>query len=87
MADPPMEAFFIPFGVRLATAIPLLVWGARTNRPWTVPVACGWSLPALYGLGFLPFWVAATRLVERPPSLDLSRFTSGRSWRTVRAAD
>ena len=61
MADPPMEAFFVPFGIRLATAVPLLVWGARTNRPWTVPVACGWSLPALYGLGFLPFWVAATR--------------------------
>ncbi len=58
MADPPMALFPVPFGVRLATALPILVWGARTNRAWTVPVAVGWSLPALYGLGFLPFWVA-----------------------------
>ncbi len=84
MSDPPLEAFFVPFGIRLATAAPLVVWGARTNRPWTVPVACGWSLPALYGLGFLVFWVAATRLVERPPSLDLSRFEVGRRWREAR---
>jgi hypothetical protein len=62
MADPPIAMFPVPFGVRLASALPLLAWGARTNRAWTVPVAVGWSLPALYGLGFLPFWVAGWRL-------------------------
>ena len=62
MADPPIAMFPVPLGVRLATAVPLLAWGARTNRAWTVPVAVGWSLPALYGLGFLPFWVAGWRV-------------------------
>ena len=87
MANPPLEAFFVPFGLRLATAVPLLVWGARTNRPWTVPVACGWSLPALFGLGFLPFWVAASRLVERPAWLDLRSVVGDRGWRAVRQRD
>ena len=61
-ADAPMQTFPIPLWVRLATGIPLLVWGARTNRPWTVPVVCGWSLVGLWGFGFLPFWVAARSL-------------------------
>jgi hypothetical protein len=59
MANPPMTAFFVPVGIRIPTAFLLVAWGARTDRPWTVPVAIGWALPALYGLGFLPFWVAA----------------------------
>jgi hypothetical protein len=62
MSDPPMPTFPVPIGMRLASAVPLLVWGARTNRSWTVPVAVGWSLPALYGFGFLPFCVAALRV-------------------------
>jgi hypothetical protein len=59
MANPPMTAFFVPVGIRIPMSFLLVVWGARTDRPWTVPVAIGWALPALYGLGFLPFWVAA----------------------------
>ena len=70
MADPPFETFVVPVGVRLATAVPVLVWGARTDRPWTVPIVCGWVLPALYGLGFLPFWVAAWRLYANRPQID-----------------
>ena len=66
MADPPMPLFPVPFGIRLVTAAVLVVWGARTDRIWTVPVAAGWALPALYGFGFLPFWVAALRLVPAP---------------------
>jgi hypothetical protein len=64
LADPPLPLFAIPLWLRLPTAIALVTWGARTNRPWTVPVAAGWALPALYGfgLGFLPFWVAAWQL-------------------------
>jgi hypothetical protein len=61
-ADPPIPTFPIPFGIRLATSVPLLIWGARTNRPWTVPVVCGWSLVGLYSFGFLPFFVAAWRV-------------------------
>ena len=30
----------IPFLVRLPFAIAIVVWGARTDRRWTVPVAC-----------------------------------------------
>jgi len=70
MADPPFETFVVPVGVRLATAVPVLVWGARTDRPWTVPIVCGWVLPALYGLGFLPFWVAAWRLYANRTRTD-----------------
>ena len=62
MADPPIPQFPVPFGIRLATAVPVLVWGARTNRPWVVPLVVGWSLPAVHTAGFLPFWVAAWRL-------------------------
>ena len=75
MADPPIAMFPVPLGVRLATAVPLLAWGARTNRAWTVPVAVGWSLPALYGLGFLPFWVAGWRVRRStsPTRIEASR--------------
>ncbi len=62
MENPAIPTFPVPFGIRLSTAFVLLAWGARTSRPWTVPVAIGWALPALYGPGFLPFWVAAGRL-------------------------
>lgn len=62
--NPPLETFPVPLGIRLVTAVPVLIWGARSGRAWTVPVVSGWSLVALFGLGFLPFWVAATRLVD-----------------------
>ena len=45
----------IPFIVRLPFAVALVVWGARTNRRWTVPVAGMLALPALWygGLAML----------------------------------
>lgn len=64
-ANPPMPLFPVPFWIRIVTGFALLFWGARTGRAWTVPVACGWALLALYGLGFLPFWVAGLRLMDR----------------------
>lgn len=74
MANPPIATFPVPFGVRLATAMLVLAWGARTSRPWTVPVAVGWAIPALYGLGFLPFWVAGWRVrqMTRRATIDPS---------------
>jgi hypothetical protein len=67
--DPPMPTFPVPLGLRLLTAAVLLVWGARTGRAWTVPVASGWSLAALYDVGFMPFWIAALRVRDhRGPS-------------------
>jgi hypothetical protein len=38
----------IPFVVRLPVAVAVVVWGARTNRRWTVPVAGMLALPALW---------------------------------------
>lgn len=61
MSESPVPQFPVPLWVRLPMAAALIVWGARTDRQWTVPVAAGWALPALYGLSFLPFWVAAAR--------------------------
>jgi hypothetical protein len=38
----------IPFVVRLPVAIAVVVWGARTDRRWAVPVAGMLALPALW---------------------------------------
>ena len=38
----------IPLWIRLPAAVVLVVWGARTDRRWTVPVASMLALPALW---------------------------------------
>ena len=38
----------IPLWIRLPAAAALVVWGARTDRRWTVPVASMLALPALW---------------------------------------
>ena len=38
----------IPFAIRLPAAVVLVIWGARTNRRWTVPVSAMLALPALW---------------------------------------
>jgi hypothetical protein len=45
----------IPLWIRLPFAIALVVWGARTDRRWTVPVGAMLALPALWygGLSML----------------------------------
>jgi hypothetical protein len=53
----------IPFIVRLPLAIALVVWGARTNRRWTVPVAGMLALPALW-YGGLTMLLAVIALRE-----------------------
>ena len=42
----------IPLWIRLPAAVALVVWGARTDRRWTVPVASMLALPALWYGGF-----------------------------------
>lgn len=59
----------IAFPIRLAMSALLVVWGARTNRPWTVPIAAGWSIPALYVWSFLPVWLGVIALSGRTPGL------------------
>jgi hypothetical protein len=38
----------IPLWFRLPIAVAVVVWGARTDRRWTVPVASMLALPALW---------------------------------------
>jgi hypothetical protein len=54
----------IPFLVRLPFAIAVVVWGARTDRRWTVPVACMLALPALW-YGGLTMLLATIVLTNR----------------------
>ena len=42
----------IPLWIRLPAAAVLVVWGARTDRRWTVPVAATLALPVLWVSGF-----------------------------------
>jgi hypothetical protein len=53
--DGTWAAIPIPFLVRLPAAIAVVVWGALTDRRWTVPVAGMLALPALWygGLSML----------------------------------
>jgi hypothetical protein len=78
MADPPMPLFPVPFSIRFVSACVLVAVGARSNKAWLVPIAAGWALPALWGFGFLPFWVAALRLRAPVQVTTLARTTEHR---------
>ncbi len=41
----------LPLVLRLPVAVLVVVWGARTDRPWTVPVAGMLALPVLWLVG------------------------------------
>lgn len=56
----------IPFLGRLPFAIAIVVWGARTDRRWTVPVAGMLALPALW-YGGLTMLLAVIALREPSP--------------------
>jgi hypothetical protein len=51
--------------LRFALAVVLIAWGARTGRPWTVPIACGIASFALYEWSFLTIWLGAPILRNR----------------------
>ena len=65
LADPPLPLFPVPFLVRVVIAAGIVVWGARNDEPWLVPIAAGLAVPALYGLSFLVFWTGAITLLQR----------------------
>ena len=57
----------VPLGIRLATGAALIVWGARTDRPWVLPIACGWVIPMPYlsmltTMAFALYYVPRRRL-------------------------
>ncbi len=55
----PVPVVPIALPVRLAAAIVLVGWGGLTNRRWTVPIAAGIAIPALYEWSFLAVWIGA----------------------------
>jgi len=54
----------VPLLIRLPAAVALVVWGARTDRRWTVPVASMLALPALW-YGGLSMLLAVIPLLAR----------------------
>ena len=38
----------VPLWLRVPVAVALIAWGARTNRPWTVPVGAMLAMPVLW---------------------------------------
>jgi Glycosyltransferase family 87 len=42
----------VPLWIRLPAALVIVVWGARTDRRWTVPLAATVALPVLWVSGF-----------------------------------
>ena len=55
----------IPLLLRLPAAIAIVVWGARTDRRWTVPVASMLALPALWYGGISMLLAVIPLLAER----------------------
>lgn len=47
-----VEIIYVPLFVRLPVAATLIVWGARNNQYWTVPIGAMLALPAIAHGGF-----------------------------------
>jgi hypothetical protein len=75
------KAIPIPLWIRLPAAIALVVWGARTDRPWTVAVAAWLAIPAMWWyssvmlLAILPIrrWQRGTRVLAASAAPDHTR--------------
>ena len=55
----------VPLWIRLPIAAAVVVWGARTDRAWTVPVAAMLALPALWYGGISMLLAAIPLLPEQ----------------------
>jgi hypothetical protein len=53
----PLPMMPIAYPVRLVMAVALTTWGGRTNRRWTVMIAAGLAIPALYQWSYLAIWI------------------------------
>jgi hypothetical protein len=68
-----------PLPVRLPLAVLLVVWGARTDRPWTVALASTLALPVIWphglvvALAALPFARLGDRAASLPGWRDVAR--------------
>ena len=61
----PVPLVPVALPIRLAFSILLVTWGGRTDRAWTVPVAAGLAIPALYVWSFVPIWIGVIGVTWR----------------------
>jgi len=66
----------IPLWIRGPIAVAIVVWGARTDRPWTLPTAAMLALPVLWLVG-LAMLTGAFALSAVGPLRDFGRRWSG----------
>jgi hypothetical protein len=72
----------IPLLLRLPAAAALVIWGARTDRKWTVPMAAALAMPVL--------WIAAFSVLAALPALgrpELAERSAPASDRKVRVSN
>lgn len=74
----------IPLVVRLPFAVLLVVWGARANHRWTVPVSAMLALPALW-YGGLSIMIATLPLLGARSWTDLTRVI-GDGWAELKTS-
>jgi glycosyl transferase family 87 len=61
-APPSQPQLAIPLLLRLPAAAAIVIWGARTDRKWTVPLAAAIAMPVL--------WISAFAVLAALPALD-----------------
>src|SRR5439155_9036139 len=68
---PSQPQIAIPLLLRLPAAAALVIWGARTDRKWTVPLAAAIAMPVL--------WIAAFSVLAALPALGRPELAERRS--------
>jgi hypothetical protein len=71
----------IPLLIRLPIAVVVVIWGARTDRPWTVPIASMLALPVLWMVGLS--MIVGALAVARWPSKRRAATLGARSQQTA----
>jgi hypothetical protein len=72
----------VPIWVRLPLVALLIVWGARTDRRWTIPVAITFSLPTVW-LNTPTILIALLPLLELGADTPAGRWLRGPAWNPV----
>jgi hypothetical protein len=78
----------IAYPVRLVMAVALTAWGGLTNRRWTVMIAAGLAIPALYQWSYLAIWIGVIGIEWARPARSPSTLQPAASTvdgRTARA--
>ncbi len=70
VANGPSQQFYvgIPLLIRLPAAALLVAWGARTDRPWTIPASAALALPVL--------WISGLSILAAIPAVERLRIRS-----------